>query len=463
MYLKDVKTISCACVCRITPEQERREMFPFSWFPGGGGGRGVCSVINSRSVEDSYFDDVMTQCPEASGECSFLPPVTEPPEETGEETKGITYQDEGGEGHREAGVGGASYPGREGQIEEEVEPVSTAGEDAHNQLLDPYTQIWLCGRGKCKGLVQIFTYHDGRAGSYVSAYIRVCVRSHIATSLCMHTHTHTHTHIFPFAKTHTHAYTHIHIHTHVHTFTHTHSHTCTYMHIHAHTHAHTTHTYNSCNVFPLPSFTLRCTQTFTGYLSKEEVLALCPVRNMMWLGTSSGKLKVYHAPTLKCKYVGQLTTDKTSILDIVHIKEVSVVMVTTSKGDIWVFNDQLQPQGLLIEEQLCLGEELTLYHLTKVVVQGCLEVWGSTGNSCLVVLDNTRHGWSTQELPCDPGNSKLRLMAFVVHCRFHDSYGRNQNHIWASYWSRAVMVTWDAQTRKQRGVFDCAKMFRAGE
>ena len=187
---------------------------------------------------------------------------------------------------------------------------------------------------------------------------------------------------------------------------------------------------------------------------------MCPVRNMMWLGTSSGKLKVYHAPTLKCKYIGQLTTDKTSILDIVHIKEVSVVMVTTSKGDIWVFNDQLQPQGLLIEEQLCLGEELTVYHLTKVVVQGCLEVWGSTGKGCLIVLDKSGQSWSKQELPCDPENDKLKLLAFVVHCEFAGTNGRHQNHIWASYRSRTIMVSWDAQTKRQRSTFDCSNLFK---
>ena len=32
---------------------------------------------------------------------------------------------------------------------------------------EPYTQIWICGRDQRKGLLQIFTYYDGQAGSYV--------------------------------------------------------------------------------------------------------------------------------------------------------------------------------------------------------------------------------------------------------------------------------------------------------
>ena len=204
-------------------------------------------------------------------------------------------------------------------------------------------------------------------------------------------------------------------------------------------------------------------QAFTGYLSKEDAFAICPVMNTMWVGTTSGKLKLYHTPTLRCEYVGQLTSDKVSILDIIHIKEVSAVMVTTSQGDIFVFHDQLHSQGLLIEEQLCLGEELTVYHLAKATgVQGCLEVWGSTGKGCLIVLEKAGHGWSKQELACDPGNDKLKLMAFVVHCEFVGISGRRQNHIWASYRSRTVMVSWDVQTKKQRSTFDCAALFRAG-
>ena len=202
---------------------------------------------------------------------------------------------------------------------------------------------------------------------------------------------------------------------------------------------------------------------FTGYLSREGAIAMLPVRNAMWVGTTTGKLRVYHAPTLRCEYVGQLASDKASILDMVHIKEVSAVMVTTSKGDVWVFHDQLCPEGLLIEEQLCPGEELTIYHLAKVVIQDQLEVWGSTGKGCLVVLSKAGGSWNMRELACDPGNEKLKLLAFVVHCEFVGIDGMTQNHIWTSYRQRSVMVSWDACTKKQRNTFDCALLFKNGK
>ena len=37
----------------------------------------------------------------------------------------------------------------------------------------PYTQIWLGGRGDRKGVLQVFTYNDGHAGHFVSAFKQI--------------------------------------------------------------------------------------------------------------------------------------------------------------------------------------------------------------------------------------------------------------------------------------------------
>ncbi len=37
-----------------------------------------------------------------------------------------------------------------------------------NIEFSPYTQIWLCGRGERKGVLQVFTYNDGHVGHFVS-------------------------------------------------------------------------------------------------------------------------------------------------------------------------------------------------------------------------------------------------------------------------------------------------------
>ncbi len=37
---------------------------------------------------------------------------------------------------------------------------------------EPYTQIWLCGRGDRKGVLQVFTYNDGHIGHCVSLSLK---------------------------------------------------------------------------------------------------------------------------------------------------------------------------------------------------------------------------------------------------------------------------------------------------
>ena len=51
----------------------------------------------------------------------------------------------------------------------------------------PYTQIWLCGRGDRKGVLQVFTYNDGHVGHSVSLLYTVIPQKLIRLiPLCMY-------------------------------------------------------------------------------------------------------------------------------------------------------------------------------------------------------------------------------------------------------------------------------------
>ena len=54
-----------------------------------------------------------------------------------------------------------------GEILQSERGVSNEPEMAYE--FEPYTQIWLCGRGDRKGVLQVFTYNDGHVGHFVSA------------------------------------------------------------------------------------------------------------------------------------------------------------------------------------------------------------------------------------------------------------------------------------------------------
>ena len=126
--LSDVHSISCAHVCRITPENEEE-------------------FASERQQKSDQF----RSGEEEDDELQYLPSVLED------------------SGHVEHTV----------SIEEEE--VCSTEEDIYRfvpsgrQSIQPgfvldhaYTQIWMCGRDQKKGLLHIFTYFDGQPGFHVS-------------------------------------------------------------------------------------------------------------------------------------------------------------------------------------------------------------------------------------------------------------------------------------------------------
>ena len=321
-----------------------------------------------------------------------------------------------------------------------------------NHVFEPYTQIWLCGKDQRKGLLQIFKYNDHHPGQYVSwiGYMGClccvlestsvlcevwCVlllhsasmskssgssvgKSVIPLEFMQHTHTHTHT---QFSLTHSLSLSHTH------------------------------------------------TQTFSGYCSSDEVAAICPVRNTIWIGTSTGTLKIFHAPTLKTKFNGKLQLPKqppSFILDIRHVPETSTVLVANANGDIWSLYDRIVPGGIQIQNRIELSDLSPCYHLVKVNEQGHIEVWGTMENNRLLILEKSADSsemWAKSELKVEPGNPKLQLCSYIVHTCFTGRDGRQLSHIWVSYRNRSVLVSFDVKPRSQRCVLNCAETLRSSE
>ena len=207
-------------------------------------------------------------------------------------------------------------------------------------------------------------------------------------------------------------------------------------------------------------------QAFTGYCSKEEVSALCPIHNMMWMGTTTGTIKVFHTPTLKAKFTGKLavgSSNSSCILNILHVPSISCVLVSTANGDIWSFHDGLTSRGLVIQCRITLPDFFQCYHLVAVERElgGSVEVWGTMDNSQLCLLESDREGtdWKLQNIVVDTGDSKLRLCSHIALANFKDKRGRQQCHLWISYRSRGVLVAWDASSRQQIAVINCNQSF----
>ena len=79
-------------------------------------------------------------------------------------------------------------------------------------------------------------------------------------------------------------------------------------------------------------------------VAKEEIHSMCLIRNTTWMGTSTGTLRIIHAPTLKVQHSWKLPyrdNKPSSILKILHVQEKSCVLVTTHGADIWSMHDQV--------------------------------------------------------------------------------------------------------------------------
>lgn len=199
-------------------------------------------------------------------------------------------------------------------------------------------------------------------------------------------------------------------------------------------------------------------QVFAGY-SSDQISVICPVRNMMWIGTAKGILKLKHAPTLSTKFKGDLTTEGRRtpyILSIVHVAKTSTVLVTTDKGDIWAFRDRLTPQGLTIEDHLVLPEDKTCYQLIVIEVGGSLEVWGTMDHSQLLLLEKKRQGWEMRTF--DVASKPQWQFFHIAHATFEDKNGRTQNHLWMPYWMKSHIVCFDAQARQLKTTLDTSSL-----
>lgn len=89
--------------------------------------------------------------------------------------------------------------------------------------------------------------------------------------------------------------------------------------------------------------------------------------NMMWMGTDKGVIQIFDIPTLKIKFTCTLGNPATTILEILHVKELCTVLVANFSGEVWSFRDTLLEGRLKVQSRIELKNNLpACYHLAKV-------------------------------------------------------------------------------------------------
>ena len=156
------------------------------------------------------------------------------------------------------------------------------------------------------------------------------------------------------------------------------------------------------------------------------------------------------------------------VLAIVAVPEVSSVLVSTLSSfhfQIWCFEDQLESGELVIQEMLD-GTD-PAYQLCKVILpDGTVEVWGTSDNNKLVVLQHCSHEgdhvWQKQLYECQFPNGATLPCKCITHAHFVDAAGVLHDHIWVSTDRRSRLVCWDAEEKRQLCVTEVKRDLELG-
>ena len=83
-------------------------------------------------------------------------------------------------------------------------------------------------------------------------------------------------------------------------------------------------------------------------------------------------------------------------------------------------------------------------------------------NNRLLLLERAQDSWEHSELVVRPKDQRLRLCSYIACSSFTDSSGSEVKHIWISYRQRNSLVSFDARTREQRCLLNCADKLKNG-
>ena len=174
--LQDVKSISCACVCRVLPENE--EEYIAANQPDRSNISSIFAIPDDPDEGDDYDDSDYNGFDRDPGPASLDDAMDSVVFYPGTSRMMVTPS---GDQLCIETDGGVKIDDEDDTIFQFVAPRGGTGHNRDNEngsggiqmqhQFDPYTQIWLCGRDQRKGLLQIFTYNDNNVGQYVSTIV----------------------------------------------------------------------------------------------------------------------------------------------------------------------------------------------------------------------------------------------------------------------------------------------------
>ena len=207
----------------------------------------------------------------------------------------------------------------------------------------------------------------------------------------------------------------------------------------------------------------------------SRVNAICVINNSMWLGTDKGEIIIYPDmrelqmdSNYKSKpFFKALVRDTTKsnanmyILDLQHLVEWNCVLATTSLGDIFWLNDDLQHKGLTTNLHCHLSPDRKISAINRthtIRKNNEIQIWctrGSISNPLTIVhLPKTKEAkFSTTELRSEYIKQPLQHITSSTYT--HEN--RSITKVWTSVMNRSIIVCWDTDNLTQPSIIDISK------
>ena len=209
----------------------------------------------------------------------------------------------------------------------------------------------------------------------------------------------------------------------------------------------------------------------------SRVNAICVIKNSMWLGTDKGEIVIYPDmrelqldSNFKSKpYFKALVRDTTNInanmyiLDLQHLNEWNCVIATTSLGDIFWLNDDLQHKGLTTNLHCHLSPDRRISAINRIHIirkNNEIQIWctrGSIPNPLTIVhLPKIKEPkfWNT-ELRSEYIRQPLQHITSSI-IKYENKI---ITKVWTSVMNRSIIVCWDTDKFDEPSIIDISKAF----
>ena len=217
-------------------------------------------------------------------------------------------------------------------------------------------------------------------------------------------------------------------------------------------------------------------------LFKSRVNAICIIKNSMWLGTDKGEIIIYpdfqqlqvNSNNNSRPFFKAIIRDTTNrnlnnmyILDLQHLQEWNCVIATTSLGDIFWLNDDVQGKGLTTNLHCHLSPRHIVSAINRVHIlrkNSEIQIWCTRGNIpdplTIVHLPLMKEARFRKT---DLKSIHIKQPLQHISSATYQLGNKTITKVWTSVMNRSIIVCWDTDQINEPTLIDVSKALKTSD